>query len=240
VVSVGNAHAPVGGEGWVDILISSTTGTDTLSNFQGYITITSSGSSASPLLVSATVDSRYIFDGNSMNALYGLSMYSLDSLAPNSITIGDQTQGTLEGGSSDNVTVSSSGNELLARLVFSVPATASVGDVYEVSLADSPTSQFQTNLWESAEDVSFTSGSLGTVTAVAAVPEPATIVAMFTGGACFAGLMCFRALHRRRKTDRQEPEPYFDESGCLTQPLRFIRNSIDRPAGFVGRTKSVR
>jgi hypothetical protein len=210
VFSLANAYIPLGGEGSVDILIRSTTGTDTLSNFQGYFTITSLGSGSPLLFLSADVDSHYIFDGNSINAIYGLPSYSLDSLAPNSIMVGDQTQGTLEGGPSDNVTVSSSTNAMLARLMFSVPATASVGDTFDLSLAGSPTSVFQTNVWDSPEDVSFTSGSLGTLT-VTAVPEPATIVVLVTGGACVVGFMGVRALKRRRKADEPQPEPYFDE-----------------------------
>ena len=181
-VTLTDATVAPGGTGTVDINVTSTNGTDTLSAFNLELLITGVGTPAANLHFSSGIDQPvpygnpdYVFAGESSNNDLSLPLWSDPTNPPtyNVITGGDSDDGN--GSTPGYVTIPSTPGAprtYLATVQFSLPPGAGTpGDQYNISLVNDPG---QTYFDDPCNNPLQYTANEATVT-IASVPEPSTL-----------------------------------------------------------------
>jgi hypothetical protein len=222
IVSIGNASVAQGGTGTVDVLLTSTAGSqspDLINNYGFQLQITNNGADNTQLAFSANQDFGYI-SNTGLNPAY---LFLGDSFAaqPPASSVGSPGQtvypnDTFTGADStfsgNPVSLSSGTTYLLASLTVTTAtgATPVIGDAFTIGLVPtSGTGSLSANTNTYFDNFDFNSGSelsatpftstSGAVNIVAAtVPEPASIISGLTALLILAGVHGVRRVRRSR------------------------------------------
>ena len=182
IVSVQNATVSQGGNGYVDVLISS----DSADSIAGYyftavISGTPAGLTFRDDLDQEDISASFVFSSN-VNALYSTASIVLGTAELEATAGGDNLDGD-----GFNVDFALSSTPVLAAR-FSVTAsnTAVVGSTLTVTISGTPDSEVYDQNWDFNPPSPITpTYNTGTVTISSAVPEPSTM-AMLCMASCFA------------------------------------------------------
>jgi len=214
IISIGNASVAQGGTGTVDVLLTSTAGSqapDLINNYAFQLQITNNGVDNTQLAFSANQDFGYI-SNSSFNPAYLFLGNSFDAAPPSSpvgspgqtVYPNDTFTGADSTYSGNPVSLSSGNTYLLASLTVTTLTGASplVGDAFTISLVPTSNTFFDNFDFNSGSELTatpFTSTS-GTVNIVAAaVPEPSSIVTGLTALLILAGVHAVRHVPCRRR-----------------------------------------
>jgi hypothetical protein len=207
VISIGSASIPQGGTATIDVLLTSTADSaspDLLNNYGFTLQITGPNellTFTSPPITGFESNSQYVFLGDSSgpNPAVSTTVYGGDTYASQDSTA-----------SGNPVQLSSTDTpKLLAVVSLDAAGITNVGDTYTVSLvpptgngsiAGNPPTFFDVfdfNTGGETSAVPFTS-TPGTLTIVAAIPEPASLVSALAGVAVLAGVQGLRRLRHSK------------------------------------------